>query len=324
MPSTNNTTSRTIGRRITDTWIDIKEFFKTATKTQGLDFFLIISATYFMQGFRNYVFGGAITWYLGTVLNLNSAQIQAARSNILITWNIKFVYGLVFDNFPILGRHDHPYYILSAVLGLIAFICLGIENISPDESSATALFFVALMAMAMCDVIADAMVVKRARMVGSRDGAYLQTWCWIMLYVGYTIGTPVAGTILGEDGTEARKLMHWVYTPLSAGLVILSLFIREKPSGRPISAKGFFDNFVKLIKGIVFNTKVLLPAIWIVLRGALVPDIAPAWNYWLRNIEIGANDQSYIDASGGISGIIGLLIFAKWFTKTKFRRIFFV
>ncbi|KAJ3093390.1 hypothetical protein HDU97_009806, partial [Phlyctochytrium planicorne] len=69
---------------------------------------------------------------------------------------------------------------------------------------------------------------------------------------------------------------------------------------------------------------VLLPAIWIVLRGALVPDIAPAWNYWLRNIEIGANDQSYIDASGGISGIIGLLIFAKWFTKTKFRRIFFV
>ncbi|KAJ3106302.1 hypothetical protein HDU97_006500, partial [Phlyctochytrium planicorne] len=132
------------------------------------------------------------------------------------------------------------------------------------------------MAMAMCDVIADAMVVKRARMVGSKDGAYLQTWCWIMLYVGYTIGAPFTGTILGEDGTEAPH------------------------------------------HGIVFNTKVLLPAIWIVLRGALVPDIAPAWNYWLRNIEIGAKDQSCIDASGDISGIIGLLIFAKWFTKTKF------
>ncbi|KAJ3086768.1 hypothetical protein HDU96_004764, partial [Phlyctochytrium bullatum] len=158
----NNAVS-TLGRKFNQIGQDIKAFFVQAIKTQGLDFFLIISATYFLQGFRNYVFGGAITWYMGQVIGLGPAQIQSASSTIRITWNIKFIYGLIFDNIPILGRHDHPYYILSALLGLASFIALGIEGSAPSESAATGLFFCALMAMAMCDVIADAMVVKRAR-----------------------------------------------------------------------------------------------------------------------------------------------------------------
>ncbi|KAJ3204069.1 hypothetical protein HDU67_009782 [Dinochytrium kinnereticum] len=323
MPSKTTPPVSTIGRRINQTGKDIKDFFVTAVKTQGLDFFLIISSTYFLQGFRNYVFAGAIIWYLNG-LGLDSAQIQAARSTIMITWNIKFVYGLIFDNVPILGRHDHPYYFLSAVLGLISFICLSIENIATTELNATILFFFALMAMAMCDVIADAMVVKRARIAGSRDGAALQTWCWIMLYIGFTIGTPVQGAILGPDGDQALPLMRFVYTPMSACLVVLSLFIKEQPSGRKIALMNIPMGIWRLIQGIVLNVKVLLPVLWILLRGALVPDIAPAWNFWLRNIEIGVDQQAYIDASGGVSGIIGLLVFGAFFTRTKFRRIFFV
>ncbi|KAJ3211173.1 hypothetical protein HDU67_004732 [Dinochytrium kinnereticum] len=324
MPAKTTNIVSTIGRRITQTGIDIKEFFTTAVKTQGADFFAIISATYFLQGFRDYVFGGAIIWYMGSVLGLNTVQVQNARTTILLTWNVKFLYGLLFDNFPILGRHDHPYFIISALLGLISFICLGIDNISPDETSATALFFAALMAMAMCDVIADAMVVKRARLAGSRDGAALQTWCWIMLNAGYVIGTPVAGTIVGKDGSGARRLMHFVYVPLSAMLVLLACFIKERPSGRKITPMGFVMGIWRLIQGIILNKVVLLPAIWILLRGMLVPNIDPAWNYWLNNIDIGADQQSYIDASGGISAIIGLLIFGAFFTKVPFRRIFFV
>ncbi|KAJ3211174.1 hypothetical protein HDU67_004733 [Dinochytrium kinnereticum] len=297
MPATTNNSNVSImGRRINQTGKDIKQFFTTA-------------ATYFLQGFRQYVFSGAITWYMGKVLGMSSAQIQSAKTTIQITWNIKFLYGLVFDNFPILGRHDHPYYIISALLGL---------------ASATGLFFVALMAMAMCDVIADAMVVKRARLAGSRDGAALQTWCWIMFYVGYIVGTPVAGTIVGEDGSGARRLMHYVYAPLSAALLVLSFFIKEQPSGRKATPYGLITGIWRLIQGIVLNTKVLLPAIWILLRGMLVPNIDPAWIFWLGNIDIGADQQSYIDASGGISGIIGLLVFGAFFTKVPFRRIFFV
>ncbi|KAJ3118327.1 hypothetical protein HDU96_002484 [Phlyctochytrium bullatum] len=313
-----------IGRRINQIGTDIKQFFITAVKAQGLDFFLIISATYFLQGFRSYAFGGAIIWYLGQVLGLGPAQIQSARSTILITWNIKFVYGLIFDNIPILGRHDHPYYILSALLGLASFICLGMDNIAPNETSAVGLFWCALMAMAMCDVIADAMVVKRARLAGSRDGAALQTWCWIMLYVGITIGTPIQGEVLGPEGDRAKQLMLWVYTPMSAGLVILSLFIREQPSGRKIQVMNIPLGIWKLIQGIVFNTKVLFPMIWILLRGAIPPNIDAAFNYWLRNIEINITQQAYIDAAGGIAGILGLLLFGGFFSNAKFRRILFV
>ncbi|KAJ3118112.1 hypothetical protein HDU96_003880 [Phlyctochytrium bullatum] len=313
-----------IGRKFTQMGKDIKEFFITAIKAQGLDFFLIISATYFLQGFRNYVFGGAITWYLGQVLGLGPAQIQSANSTIRITWNIKFIYGLIFDNVPILGRHDHPYYILSALLGLASFIALGMDNVAPNESSAIGLFWCALMAMAMCDVIADAMVVKRARLAGSRDGAALQTWCWIMLYCGITIGTPVQGEVLGPDGDRAKSLMLYVYTPMSAALVVLSFFIREQPSGRKIQLMNIPIGIWKLIQGIVLNTKVLFPMIWILLRGAIPPNIDAAWSYWLRNIEINVTQQAYIDAAGGIAGIIGLLIFGGFFSNAKFRRVLFV
>ncbi|KAI8812567.1 BT1 family-domain-containing protein [Cladochytrium replicatum] len=309
--------------------VDIRDFFREAARLHGGMFVAIIAATYFLQGFRSYAFGGAILWFLRN-LGLTSGEIQIARSNILITWNIKFLYGLLFDNFPILKRHYKPYYMLAALLALVSALCLGIRGIVSNISSSIALMFIFLMAMAMCDVIADALVVKKAREAGARGGAALQTFCWIVYYIGYMIGLPTSGTIVGLDGSNGRinNLYLWVYVPSAVALLVLSFFVNEEPSEGKWTPMIFVNNFVRLLKSVFLNKYVFLPVLFIFLRGAIVPDISDAYDFWLRDrpdggLVIGANTQSYINLVGGITSIIGLLAYGKFFTGTSFRKIFF-
>ncbi|KAI8810554.1 BT1 family-domain-containing protein [Cladochytrium replicatum] len=308
---------------------DIRNFFTEAAKLHGTMFLVIIAATYFLQGFRNYAFGGAITWYLRN-LKLSSGETQIARSTIQITWNIKFVYGLIFDNFPILKRHYKPWYIVSALIGFASALCLGIQGVVTNAGSATALLFLCLMGMAMCDVIADALVVKKAREAGARGGAALQTFCWIMLYVGYMIGLPISGTIVGKSGADGRinNLFLWAYMPVAICLLVTSLFIKEEAGEGKWTPMILVTNFIRLLKSIFLNRFVLLPVLFIFFRGVLNVDIADAYDFWLYDrpdggVSFGADVQAYIQQLGAFCNIIGLLMYARFFTATPFRKIFF-
>ncbi|KAI8803237.1 BT1 family-domain-containing protein [Cladochytrium replicatum] len=308
---------------------DIKDFFTEAVQLHGKIFVAIIAATYFLQGFRAYAFGGAISWFLRN-LGLSSGDVQVARSNILITWNIKFLYGLLFDNFPILKRHYKPYYILAALIALASALVLGIRGVITDVSTSTAMLFLFLMAMAMCDVIADALVVKKARLAGARGGAALQTFCWIVYYVGYIIGLPISGNIVGKDGSNGRinNLYLWVYVPSAVLLLILSFFVDEEAGEGKWTPMVFVNNFVRLLRSIFLNRYVFLPILFIFLRGSITPDIADAYDFWLTDrpdggLVIGADTQSYMNQVGAATSIIGLLAYGKFFTGTPFRKIFF-
>ncbi|KAI8807727.1 BT1 family-domain-containing protein [Cladochytrium replicatum] len=138
-------------------FLDLGNFFTEATRLHGGMFVAIIAATYFLQGFRSYTFNGAIVWFLRN-LGLSSGEVQIGRSTILIAWNIKFLYGLLFDNFPILRCHYKPYNILAALLALVSALVLGIRGAVTSVTASMAMMFLFLMAMAMCDVIADALV----------------------------------------------------------------------------------------------------------------------------------------------------------------------
>ena len=94
------------------------------------------------------------------------------------------IYGLIFDNFPLFNLHNQPYLLIASVSSLLGFLSLGFPALSNTPESTIAGFWFGLMGMAMCDVIADAMVVKHARDLGEKGGADLQTFCWIMQGIG--------------------------------------------------------------------------------------------------------------------------------------------
>lgn len=126
-------------------------------------FLFLIGVTYFMQGFRNYSFGDGIIWFYSHSFGLDPGPTQVYMSVIGITWNIKMLYGLLFDNFPLFQRHHKPYMFISTLISVFGFMGLRFEVFSNTTVTTALCFWLALMGMAMSDVIADAMVVKKKR-----------------------------------------------------------------------------------------------------------------------------------------------------------------
>ncbi|KAJ3417461.1 hypothetical protein HDV05_003325 [Chytridiales sp. JEL 0842] len=327
---------------------DVINFFKEYSKVFGTLFVVLIGLTYFFQGFRSYTGSQGVDWFLKQ-LNLESAVITQARSTVMISFNIKFLYGLLFDNVPIFRRNYQPWYFISASIGVAAYLVLGLPGVLTTGTAATGVLFLAILSQAMTDVVADGMVVKNARMAGAKGGAGLQTFCWIMFYCGKLLGDPSAGAVTGKEGEGSQNLMLWVFMPCSVILMGVSLFMKEPVSDRKLSPMYIVKTIWKLIRGVLFNTKVLLPITWIVLRGALVPDVSTPWYFWLGSaVDIGyvaykddykiffcpnlspsllpipsANTQANIGVLSSLVAIMALFAFARWFTNTPFRKIFF-
>ncbi|KAJ1538799.1 hypothetical protein HK096_001271 [Nowakowskiella sp. JEL0078] len=108
---------------------------------------------------------------------MQPGTIQSYVSTAKITWNIKMIYGLIFDNFPLFNRRFKPYMIISALFTLLGCVFLGFPFSSMNPDITLIWFWFTLMGMAMSDVLADAMIVKTAREAGTRGGANLQTLC---------------------------------------------------------------------------------------------------------------------------------------------------
>ncbi|KAJ3218938.1 hypothetical protein HK099_004868 [Clydaea vesicula] len=304
-------------------FIDLHRFFVESGKKVGLLFVIITAGIYFLQGFRAYALGDGITWMFEEEFKLTPGEITNVDSTINIPWNIKMIYGLIFDSFPIFHRHDQPYLFLAAALQFMGFLGIAIKPWSSTATAATAFFFMFSMGIATTDVLADAMIVKKAKQLGKAGGADFQTLCWISLQVGTLIGTPVSSTIVG-DGAGARNLYAYVYTTTAGLVFIAAFFLTEKPSNIRTGPKYLFNQIRVLLKAALFDMKIFLPILWILLNGALIADLSAPMALWKKQeIKISPAVQGYLTMGGTISAIVGMLLYARYFKETPFRKILF-
>ncbi|KAJ3354343.1 hypothetical protein HDU83_005498 [Entophlyctis luteolus] len=323
---------------------DLQLFLHQAVRHFGFGFMLIIGLTYFLQGFRGYAFGDGIIWFFSSVFGLdpgkfaipkvtisqanrlhNKGPTQLFMSTILVTWNIKMVYGLLFDNFPLFGLKDIPYMMLSGVVAFVGFAALGVPSLTYNPSVTTFWFFLALMGLAMSDVIVDAMVVRHAKAAGESGGVDLQAYCWVLSSIGSIIGRPLAGSINGKDGQGSRFLLGVVYSSCSLLGCIVSLLHKEEKCSNPSwGIKKFVHQLVRLLESVFGNKLVYLPVAWIILNQAIVPDVSAAMNFWKKDIiDIGADKKAYIDTIGDLFSMGGIIVYTRYFKKVKFSIVFF-
>lgn len=98
----------------------------------------------------------ASTLYYKNFEGLSPAATQAIKTLIYLAWLIKPLLGFVADSFPIAGYKRKPYILISGVIGTVCY--LSILAVS-DMWTASLCLVLNEMVGALCDVIADAIMV---------------------------------------------------------------------------------------------------------------------------------------------------------------------
>ncbi|CAI5474035.1 unnamed protein product [Closterium sp. Yama58-4] len=115
------------------------------------------------QGYGSSLMGLSLSYYWKDVQHLQPAAAQFYMSFVGIPWDVKPLYGMITDTFPILGFQRWPYIALSGIIGTAAWWALGVLP-ALVPAVATALLVVQALSCAVPDVVVDGMVAQEIRL----------------------------------------------------------------------------------------------------------------------------------------------------------------
>src|SRR4028119_1705067 len=121
---------------------------------------IAILTVYFVQGILGLA-RLAVSFFLKDELGLSPAQVSGLFGIVALPWIIKPVFGFLSDGLPIFGYRRRPYIVLSGLLGTAAWGSLA--TIVHTPLAATGAIALSSLGLAVSDVIADSLVVERAR-----------------------------------------------------------------------------------------------------------------------------------------------------------------
>lgn len=145
------------------------------------------------------------SFFLKDDLHLTPTEVAALSGIVTLPWLIKPLYGFLSDSLPIFGYRRRSYLIVSSIIGAVAWLSLaGSVSSSTDALiAATA----SSLSVALSDVVADSLVVERARDGGEQAAGALQSLCWTFSSVGGLLSAYLSGLIL--EHVTARTVFGW-------------------------------------------------------------------------------------------------------------------
>ncbi|XP_057871909.2 probable folate-biopterin transporter 6 isoform X2 [Cryptomeria japonica] len=153
------------GWKYTSPWEVVKHFwqwFAVMRETFGVPFLGVVMIVYGVsQGYGETVKGLATNYYWRDVQKMQPASTQAFMALSNIPWDLKPIYGLITDTFPIAGYRRWPYLIICGIAGCLFLWALAFLNVTPWV--ATFLMAAVAMCTAFPDVVADAAVAQRSK-----------------------------------------------------------------------------------------------------------------------------------------------------------------
>ncbi|KAI9136266.1 hypothetical protein BKA69DRAFT_1102498 [Paraphysoderma sedebokerense] len=153
--------------------MELVRFFRKAKNEYGLMVLLLVIACYTFQGLRAYV-DLSYAWFGKYYYKVKPSDAEAGQKAAQLPWSLKVVYGLIFDNIPILRRHSKPYLLLASLLGVVGFLACSFDGGVPSFGSFVAFGTLIQLGGACSDVLVDGIVVKSGREGGDGNSADLQ------------------------------------------------------------------------------------------------------------------------------------------------------
>eukprot|EP00611_Tribonema_gayanum_P032266 TRINITY_DN954_c0_g1_i2.p1 TRINITY_DN954_c0_g1~~TRINITY_DN954_c0_g1_i2.p1 ORF type:complete len:492 (+),score=68.81 TRINITY_DN954_c0_g1_i2:1589-3064(+) len=262
----------------------------------------------------------ATTFFLKDELGLAPAELAALTGIFTLPWVLKPLYGFLSDGVPIFGYRRRSYMLLSGLTGAGAWAYLSLYAHTPAE--ATAACVLANLGVAVSDVVADSLVVEKARDSQSQAvSSGLQSLCWGSSAVGGIISAYFSGALLERMGTRDVFL-------ITAALPLLvsfaALLVDEKP--RPqveASVQDQVSGQVVSLWRAITQKSVWLPALFIFLWQA-TPTSDSAFFYFLTNdIKVGPEFLGRVRLGSSIASLLGVWIFQTYLKEVRISTIMF-
>lgn len=304
-------------------WVGrIKRSAKLPLKINGIEITSDISAilvVYFVQGALGLA-RLATTFFFKDELGLSPAELAAVTGIFMLPWVLKPFYGFLSDGLPIFGYRRRSYMLLSGLVGAGAWLYLSEYAHSPAQ--ATIAVILSNLAVAFSDVVADSLVVEKARDSNSQAvSSGLQSLCWGSSAIGGIVSAYSSGALLERMSTQdVFKITAFLPLLVAAS----ALLIKEKPLNREGSTvSDVVTGQVKSLWEAVRKKSVWLPALFMFLWQA-TPTSDSAFFYFLTNeVKVGPEFLGRVKLGSNIASLLGVAIFQTYLREVKIKSIMF-
>ncbi|MCU0542553.1 MAG: folate/biopterin family MFS transporter [Oscillatoriaceae cyanobacterium Prado104] len=276
---------------------------------------IAILLIYFVQGILGLA-RLAVSFFLKDELGMSPAEVSAMLGVVALPWIIKPLFGFMSDGLPIFGYRRRPYIILSGLLGTSAWIALA--TIVHTPLAATGAIALSSLSIAVSDVIADSLVVERARKESVSDAGSLQSLSWGASALGGLITAYLSGSLLQNFTTHTIFLITASF-PLIVSATAL-LISEEK-----VSKRTDFDtvkNQFQQLRQAVTQKTIWLPTAFLFIWQA-TPTSDSAFFFFTTN-ELGFQPEflGRVRLVTSIAALGGIWLFQRFLKTIPFRVIF--
>jgi hypothetical protein len=136
-----------------------------------------LPVSYFLVGLIPAIQSTPLTIYMVQTLNATPGQQNSLAILIATPFTIKVAIGFLSDTFPICGQRRKPYFIIGYLLCIPALVCLALLGLS-------VLIFISALGQLIADVMADTMVVERAKLEAEESRGSFQSACYAIRFTG--------------------------------------------------------------------------------------------------------------------------------------------
>ncbi|MEK0180872.1 folate/biopterin family MFS transporter [Microcoleus anatoxicus] len=276
---------------------------------------IAILLIYFVQGILGLA-RLAVSFFLKDELDMSPAEVSAMLGVVALPWMIKPLFGFMSDGLPIFGYRRRPYIVLSGLLGTSAWVALA--TIVQTPLAATGAIALSALSLAVSDVIADSLVVERARKESLTDAGSLQSLSWGASALGGLITAYLSGSLLQNFST------HTIFLITASFPLIVSatawLISEEKVKKR--TDFETVKNQVKQLRQAVSQKTIWLPTAFLFLWQA-TPSSDSAFFFFTTN-ELGFQPEflGRVRLVTSLAAIVGIWLFQRFLKTIPFRVIF--
>ncbi len=282
---------------------------------------IAILTVYFVQGILGLA-RLAVSFFLKDELLLSPAQVSALMGIVALPWIIKPVFGFVSDGLPIFGYRRRPYLVLSGILGAVSWVSLA--TIVHTSWAATAVIALGSLSVAVSDVIADSLVVERARVESQADAGSLQSLCWGAAAVGGLVTAYFSGMLLEKFTTRTIFLITASF-PLIVSAV--AWLIAESPISKDTKESDHTNSLsvkhqLKQLRQAISQKAIWLPTLFVFIWLS-TPTAESAFFFFTTNeLHFEPEFLGRVRLVTSAASLIGIWIFQRFLKSVSFRVIF--